>query len=434
MCKKICVLGLGYVGLPIAAVFASSGFTVIGVDVDENKVKTVNAGKCYISEPGLDRLLRDIVFKGLLTATMDGVKAVKDSDAVIITVNTPIKENGSLNYSELISALQTVREGFHKDLLVVIESTLPPGTMINFVKPFLEESCLRADKDFYLAHVPERIAPGRALDELRNMPRVIGGIGPESSKRAYELYSKINKNLYVTDATTAEFTKLIENTFRDLNVAYANLLALIAEKMGIDAYEAIRLANTHPRVNIHLPGAGVGGPCLTKDPRMLLSIANQVYGRELIRVARRINDYMPLHMVKIILKAIKRENLEDKRMKIAVLGVAYKSEVDDIRESPAKKIIKQLLAKGFAVVTYDPYTRETFGAEGTSSLEHAVKGTDMVVIVTDHEEFKSADWSRIGTLMRHRIIVDGRRVIEPRTAIKMGFRYYGIGLGRLTKI
>jgi len=429
----ITVLGLGYVGLPISVLFASSSFKVIGVDVNEKRVEAVRAGTCYISEPGLNKLLKDAVSKGLLTATVNGVEAVKDSAAVIIAVNTPIKENGSIDYSQLMSALQTVRRNLHEGLLVVIESTLIPGTMVNVVKPFLEESGLKAEKNFYLAHVPERIAPGRALEELRNAPRVIGGIGPESSKKACELYSRINKNLYVTDATTAEFTKLVENAFRDINIAYANLLALTAEKIGVDVHEAIKLANTHPRVNIHLPGAGVGGPCLTKDPHMLSSIAGDIYGRELIQIARKINDYMPLHMIELILKAIKEEGLEAKHIKIAVLGTAYKSDVNDTRASPAEKIIKELSKKGFSVTAYDPYADETFGAEKANSLKEAVRDADMVVIVTDHREFKSADWSRIAALMKHKIIVDGRRVIEPHAAIEIGFRYYGVGFGRLAK-
>jgi len=430
--NAVCVIGLGYVGLPIVVVFASKGFSVIGVDVDREKVAAVNSGRCYIREPGLDALLRDAVSKGLLRATTDAAEAVKQCDAVIIAVPTPVKD-GVADLSYIRDALKAVKRGMRRGMLVVIESTVPPGTTVGFTKPLLEESGFSVEEDFYLAHVPERIAPGRAIHELLHEPRVVGGVGPRSTEKALELYGMVNPNLYATDATTAEFVKLIENTFRDLNIAFANLLALMAEKLGVDVHEAIKLANTHPRVNIHLPGAGVGGPCLTKDPYMLSSIADDVYGRELIQIARKINDYMPLYMVELILKAIKEEGLDGESMKIAVLGTAYKSGVNDTRASPAEKIIKELSKKGFSLTAYDPYTDETFGAETANSLEDAVRDADIVVIVTDHKEFKSADWSRIGALMKHKIIVDGRRVIEPHAAIEMGFRYYGVGFGRLAR-
>ncbi|MCC6056744.1 MAG: nucleotide sugar dehydrogenase, partial [Desulfurococcaceae archaeon] len=269
--KALTVVGLGYIGLLTAVVFASRGFSVVGVDVDAGKVEAVNSGSCYIRGPGLDVLLRDVVSRGLLRATTDIVEAVRESDAVVITVPTPVRD-GVADLSYLREALLAVREGLHGGLLVVIESTIPPGTTVGFAKPLLEESGLRAEEDFYLAHVPERIAPGRAVEELLNMPRVVGGVGPRSTEKAVELYSRVNSKLLTTDATTDEFVKLAENTYRDLNIAYANLLAVMAEKLGVDVYEAIRFANTHQRVHIHIPGAGVGGPCLTKDPYMLISV------------------------------------------------------------------------------------------------------------------------------------------------------------------
>jgi UDP-N-acetyl-D-mannosaminuronic acid dehydrogenase len=269
--KLISIIGLGSVGLVSAVVFASKGYKVVAADNDVDKVRAVNNGRCYLSEPGLDVLLRDVVSKGFLRATTDVLEAVKESDAVVIAVPTPVRD-GIADLSYLRDALESVRRGLHRGLLVVIESTIPPGTTAGFAKSLLEESGLRVEEDFYLVHVPERIAPGRAVEELLNMPRVVGGVGLRSTEKAVELYSRVNPKLLTTDATTAEFVKLAENTYRDLNIAYANLLAVLAEKLGIDVYEAIRLANTHQRVHIHMPGAGVGGPCLTKDPYMLISV------------------------------------------------------------------------------------------------------------------------------------------------------------------
>ncbi|HDN01767.1 MAG TPA: nucleotide sugar dehydrogenase, partial [Candidatus Bathyarchaeota archaeon] len=367
---RVCVVGLGYVGLPTAVIFASKGFSVIGVDVDREKVMAVNSGRCYIKEHGLDVLLRDAVSKGLLRATTDVVEAVRQRDAVIIAVPTPIKD-GVADLSYLRDALEAVKKGLYRGMLVVIESTIPPGTTIGFAKPLLEESGLRVEEDFYLAHVPERIAPGKAIHELLHEPRIVGSVGTRSTEKALELYRKVNPNLYPTDATTAEFVKLIENTFRDLNISFANLLALMAEKLGIDVYEAIRLANTHPRVNIHLPGAGVGGPCLTKDPYMLASLFKEFWGTQLIELARRINEYMPKHAVEVVEKALGDSGLSIRNAEVAVLGAAYKGGVDDTRESPARYIVKELLEKGARVVVYDPYTRESFGAERADTLEDA---------------------------------------------------------------
>ncbi len=429
----ISIIGLGRVGLPTAVIFASKGYKVVGVDVDIDKVRAVNNGKCYIREPGLDVLLREAVSKGFLKATTNTLEAVNESEAVIITVPTPVRD-GVIDLSYLRGALEAVQEGLRRGLLVVVESTVPPGTTVGFVKPFLEGSGFRVEEDFYLAHVPERIAPGRAVEELLSMPRVVGGVGPRSTEKAIELYSRVNPRLLPTDATTAEFVKLAENAYRDLNIAFANLLALIAERLGIDVYEAIRLANTHKRVNIHMPGAGVGGPCLTKDPYMLASIISDFWGSELIRVARKINEYMPIHTVGIVEKALRDAELDVEGARITVLGAAYKGGVDDIRESPSKYVVRELLARGSKVIVYDPYTNESFGAERASSLEDAVNGSDALVIVTDHSEFKNLDLDIIGRFMRHRIVVDGRRVIEPHQAVKHGFRYYGVGYGRVYKL
>ena len=334
----------------------------------------------------------------------------------------------------LREALGAVRKGIHRDMLIVIESTIPPGTTVGIAKPMLEETGMKVSRDIYLAHVPERIAPGKAVEELLNAPRVVGGADPRSTEKAIQLYSKVNPHLQPTDATTAEFVKLAENTYRDLNIALANLLALMAEKLGIDVYEAIRLANTHPRVNIHMPGAGVGGPCLTKDPYMLASTAPDFWGTELIRNARRINDYMPTHTANIVERALADVGLSVREAKIAVLGAAYKGGIDDTRESPAKYVVQNLLEKGTDVVVYDPYTPETFGARPAKTLEEAAKDADALVIVTDHPEFKKLDLVTLAALMRHRIIIDGRRAVEPHAAAAHGFTYYGVGYGKAYKL
>jgi len=432
--NAICVFGLGYVGLPSAVVFASRGFSVIGVDVDDEKVEAVNRGVSYLKEPGLEELLGEAVAKGRLRATTGADEALDLCDAVLIDVPTPVRSDLS-DLSYVVDVLGKVSRRLRRGMLVVIESTVPPGTTAGVARRILEEgSGLRVGVDFFLAHAPERIAPGRAIEELMNVPRVVGGVGPRSTEVAAALYSRVNPNILRTDATTAEFVKLAENAFRDLNIAFANLLALIAEAIGVDVYEAIRLANTHPRVKILQPGAGVGGPCLTKDPYMLASLLPDFWGTELIRLARRINDYMPHHLVEITEKAAIIEGFGLKDSKILVLGAAYKGGVDDTRESPARVVVRELMDRGARVVVHDPYTRESFGAEYSGDLYAAAEGADMVVVVTDHPEFRGIDLERLGSVMRGRVLVDGRRVFDPYEAYRLGFRYYGIGFGRAWRL
>ena len=423
----LAVFGLGQIGLPIAATFASRGLKVIGVDIDQAKVKAVNSKICYIKEPGLEETLQNVVSKGLLSATTDGIKAVTESDAVIVAVATPATRN-AIDLSSLTLALEVISKGLHEGQLVSIESTVPPGTTLNLAKPILEKRGLRVEEDFYLAHVPERVASGKALNELLNIPRIVGGVGPKSTQKAIELYSKVNPKLLPTDSTTAEFVKLIENTFRDLNIAFANLIALVSEKIGIDASEAIALANTHPRVNIHRPGCGVGGPCLTKDPWMLFKVGEGAKGIGLIELSREINDYMPKHTVDLVEKALREHGVL--KAKVVVLGAAYKGGVSDTRSSPAKEIVRELLAKGYEVVVHDPHVKESFGTKYEEDLKKAIEGADVVVIATDHQEYKDLDLSSLRKLAKNSIIVDGRRIINPEVAQNLGFKYYGIGYGR----
>ena len=428
---KLCVVGLGYVGLPAAVVFASRGIPVIGIDIDHRKVEAINRGQTPIKEPGVDTLLRQAVADGKLTATTTH-DALRECQAIIIAVNTPV-EDGVVNLTQLKNALETAAKNLNKDTLVSIESTVPPGTTEKIAKPILEKSGLKTGRDYYLAHVPERIAPGRAIEELTTAPRLVGGVDPPSTQRAIELYTTINKNLYPTDATTAEFTKLIENTYRDVNIALANIFALMAEKIGIDVWEAIRLANTHPRVHIHLPGPGVGGPCLTKDPYILITAASIEHAK-LIQLAREINRQMPTHFTHLVLTALKKHSINPREATVAILGVAYKGGIDDTRETPAQPIIHLLKQHIAEVRAHDPYTQETFGATPTTTVEEALENADAAAIVTDHPQYKQLDWKKLAPLMRHKIIVDGRRVVEPHTAIEAGYTYYAIGYGKPFKI
>jgi len=424
---SLAVVGSGYVGLPTAALFADAGFQVVAIDVKPVLVKCVNRGVSPLKEPGLNKLIARNVDAGRLKATLS-YEAIAQSDAVIISVQTPLNKNRKPNLSYLMKALKKIGKYLKKNTIIVVSSTVPPGTMSERVKPTLEAlTGMRAEADFYLAYVPERIAPGNALKEFVESPRLVGGIGPKSTKIASELFKSVCKTVIETDASTAEVAKLAENTYRDINIAYANQLAIICEKLNVDVMEVIRLANTHPRVNIHFPGPGVGGPCLPKDP-YFLTCMSKLPRPNIIMTARKINDYMPNHIIKITLKALEKTGKNIKTAKIAVLGTAYKGNVDDPRLSPARPIIKTLLNLGLKTVAYDPKCEESFGAEKAESLNDAIKKADCILILTDHKEFEHLKLSEIRQYMNpNPIIIDARRIIDKEEAIKLGFEYYGLG-------
>jgi UDP-N-acetyl-D-mannosaminuronic acid dehydrogenase len=425
------VLGAGYVGLPTAAILAEAGFRVIALDIRSEVVKAVNNGASTINEPGLKELVLRNVQASRLRATSDVTEALDGADAIVIAVQTPIVKNMKPNLSFLMKALSETGRAIKKRMLVVVTSTVPPGTMLRIVKPKLESmSSLEADIDFYLAYVPERIAPGKAIREFVENPRLVGGIGPNSTEIAAELFRTVCRNVMVTDAATAEIAKLAENTFRDVNIAFANQLALICEELGVDVMEVIGLANTHPRVNIHLPGPGVGGPCLPKDPYLLI-YPSKATGRDIISMARQINDYMPKHTANLIIRALKKTGKGIKNSKVAVLGTAYKGDVDDSRLSPSGPLVHELVRLGSRVTVYDPFSSESFGAERANSAYEAARSADCLVIETDHTEFKRLDLEKVKKLMNDNpVIIDARRMIRLPEAEKLGFICHGTGFGK----
>jgi len=425
------VIGLGYVGLPTAVLFAKAGFKVIGVDINSKIVKLINTGISPINEPGLKELLKNMLNAKLLFATTDYEYAVKNADAIIICVPTPVDENNTPILRFLEYAIENISNFLTKNKLIIVGSTVPPGCIHNYVVPLIEQkSGLKAGVDFWLAYCPERIAPGKTLKEFIENDRIIGGYTYESGKMAAQIFRKVVKGrIHVTDVKTAEVAKVAENTFRDINIAFANELALICEKLGVDVMSVIKLANTHPRVNIHFPGAGVGGPCIPKDPYLLIHPAERLgFKSRIIKTARMINDMMPSHIIDLILYGL---NLVDKSIsnaKITVLGTAYKGGVDDPRLSPAKEIISKLIALNAKIVVFDPHCKETFGAKRKTDIEEAVFKSDCIVVVTDHPEFKKLNLTRLKQLMNDKpLIVDGRRIINPLEAERLGFIYLGVG-------
>ena len=428
---RLVVVGLGHVGLITASVFADAGFQTIGVDIKREIVEMASSGKSHIREPGLDELFGRAVKDRRLKTTMNTEQAMKEADVGIVCVQTPITKNKKPNQTYIQKACEAIAQGLSKGKLVVVESTVSPGMTKNLVVSTLEKgSGLKCGEDFWLAHCPERIAIGNAIQDFAKNVRIVGGYNPESAEIAVELFRTVTKGeILTTDCTSAEIAKVAENTFRDVNIAFANELAMICEQLGVDVMEVIRLANTHPRVNIHKPGGGVGGSCLTKDPYLLLRpFGEKRYKSNLIEPSRELNEYMPDHTVELLVKALRKAGKDVKTSKIVILGVAYKGEVNDTRNSPAERIVHQLMKLGVEVVVYDPYCEESFGAKKAEDIMGAVKRADGILIVTDHRMFKDLELKKIKALMnKNPAIVDGRRIVNPMEARNQGFIYVGIG-------
>jgi len=430
---RIVVMGLGRVGLPVATLFADAGFMVVGVDVKQAIVERVLSGKSYGKEPMLDKLVKKVVKAGRLKATVNAAEALRDADIVIICVQTPITERRRPNLSYLKETCNAIGSELSKGMLVVVESTVPFGTTRGLIAKKLEEkSGLMCGRDFWLAYCPERTAPGRIIEEFVQNPRLAGGFNEESAELAAELFGAVVKgDMVVMDCTVAEVAKLAENTFRDVNIAFANELALICEALNVDVMEVIKSANTHPRVKIHLPGSGVGGPGLPKDPFLLQHEAEaRGFRPRFIELSREINDSMPKHTVNLVIKALKETGKDIEDSKVAVLGVAYTRQVGDVTNSPAEKMVKELISLGADVVVYDPYTAESFGAKRASDVSEAAKRADCIVIATDHNMFKKMNLRNLKAITNEKsVIVDGRRVVDPTEADRQGFKYLGIGRG-----
>ena len=340
---KIALFGLGHIGLPTASLFAKNGFKVLGVDVNSETVNSVNFGISPIMEPGLNDLVNEVVTEKLLSATNNGIEAAKKSNIMIVVVPTPVDQNNCCDLGAVISACENISQGLNKGNLVIIESTVSPYTCERTVIPILEKSGLKASIDFGLAYTPERALPNNTLFEMTHNARVIGGIDKESSKKAEFIYKRITQGriIIVKDMVTAEMVKLMENTYRDTNIALANELAIICESLDIDAIEAIKAANFHPRVNIHTPGPGVGGHCLSIDPYFIVEMAEkQGINARLIKTARDVNEDMPHHVALMAEDALKEIGKSISNSKISLLGVAYKANVADPRATPAGPLIE----------------------------------------------------------------------------------------------
>ena len=408
--KTVSVVGLGYIGLPTAAVIASRGINVIGVDVSHHAVDTINAGNVHIVEPDLDMVVRSAVKAGNLKA----VKKPEKAEAFMVAVPTPFKEDYQADLSYIEAAAKAIAPVLEKGNLVILESTSPVGATEELANWLAEArpdltfpQTAGNEADINIAHCPERVLPGHVLRELVENDRVIGGMSEECSKKAVALYKTfVVGECLLTNARTAEMAKLTENSFRDVNIAFANELSMICDKLDINVWELIKLANRHPRVNILNPGPGVGGHCIAVDPWFIVSSAPET--AKLIRQAREVNDAKPHYVLKQITDAAD----QFKKPVIACLGIAFKADIDDLRESPALDITKMLAQNNEAeVLVVEPNINElpeALAALGVKlvSIEEALERSNTLAVLVDHKEFKAIPAEQVA----RKVVVDSRGI------------------------
>lgn len=499
----IAVVGLGYVGLPLATLFAEEGAQVIGCDINPEVIQLVKAGRAQIvehdvswllqegakaldntcpncgvrlfsfksevfcpscgrlaaiSEYGvslsdkvakahrilvkkrisLEKLIKKVTKEGRLKATTDVSSAAKEADVILICVGTPLKPDKTPDGTALIAACNSVGKGLKRGDLVILKSTVSPGTTEDSVKPILErESGLKAGADFGLAHVPERIKEGHAIFEFRTIPRIAGGIDHRSGEAAASIFSIFPAPVHIFDSPrTTEAAKLFENIYRDVNIALVNEFALICKKISTNVRAAISAANTDPKTHLLTPGPGVGGYCLPKDPYYLIHPAITAgYKPRLIPLARQVNDEMPEHMVELVQDAFTEMEIPVRDAKIAILGLSFKGNSGDLRNTPAVPIIRRLLELGGDLFAHDPFAnfdeiKRVFpDLPCTRNVEKALKGAKCAVIITDHLEYaKLETFQMIKVMASPAALVDARYMVDPEKALKAGFIYKGLGI------
>jgi len=423
---QICVIGLGQVGLPVALSFCKAKFVVMGLDVNESHINLLKKQKSPFKEPALQELLIKYSNENKFFPTQDS-NVISNSDIIIVSVPTPISEEIKPDLSFLKNACNTISKFELDNKIVIIESSIPPKTFEHLILPTLSKN---KNKNFLASYIPERLSPGQAFEEIHTTSRVVGALDEESRIVSKALYSKILKSkIFEADPIVAETCKLVENTFRDVNVAFANEIARICEIYGIDVLELRNICNSHPRVNILSPGPGVGGPCLPKDPYLLLNPQNLAEIKsDIITNARKINDSMPFHVLEMIKNSLEQNNKQITNTIITIFGVTYKSNVSDTRYSPAKEIITDLLKNGCKVVVNDPKTEETFNGKIEKDVWKSVTKSDMILVLTEHDEFKNLDLNKIKNLMnKNPILIDTRRIFKKEIAENIGFEYISIG-------
>jgi len=445
----VSVIGMGYVGIPMAVLLADvDNFYVTGIQRRSQrsgwKIDWLNQGKNPYKgdEPGLDELIRKVVKNEKFKVT-DKYDAVNDADYVLIDVQTPVDDEKVPRYASLLDVSHKIAKHMKKGVTIILESTVAPGTTDNVVQAILEEkSGLQRGKDFYLVFSFERVMPGKLIEYITDFPRVIGGGCEEANEKAKYLYGKVvKKELQVTDTLTAELTKCIENAYRDVNIAFANEMALLSEDFNRNIFEIINLINHRHDRMMHYPGSGVGGHCLTKDPWLLLYGFNKYTERsheskiKIIQNSRKINDFMPYHMVELMENVFRESHRVVDNIKVVLLGVSYKANTDDVRNTPTENIVNVLRSRyhshNIVYIAHDPYvTKRDYNlTELTNDFDKAVVNADVLIFTTNHSEYYDINLDDLKKKIKTPIIIDGRNIFDKKLVEEKGFIYRKVGEG-----
>ena len=434
---RVCVIGIGRIGLPTALSFAKSGLQTIGVDINENLVQDINSKKFPLKdEPGYENIFHDVLEKKLFSATTKIADAVNNSDLILLSLPTPMDENNIPDYSALIIVGSQLSEILNPNSLVIVESTIEPGFIENEMISLITKSGrLKIEDNFFIGVCPENANPGEILHDFTHLPRLVGGINQNITKIITMIYKYVFSVdlIEMENCKTANAVKLTTNVFRDINIAFVSELALMFEKLGIDTMKVLEAAKLKYNFQVHYPGAGVGGPCLPINSYQLLNTARRTGVKlSIVESGRKINEIMPDHVIELTSNAFEECKKSLENSEILILGLSYKPNVKDIQLSPAKHIIEKFQKLGVNVHVYDPFflSSEVFGLKVEENLENTLSKMDGAIIVTGHDDFKKIPLSSF-TKMKSRILIDCRGIIDPISVKNEKIIFRGLGRGNL---
>jgi len=432
---RVCVIGIGRIGLPTALSFAKSGLQTIGVDINENLVQNINSGKFPLKdEPGYNEIFDDVIKNKKFSATTNIEEVVPNSDLILLSLPTPMDEYNIPDYSALRNVATKLSEILSPNSLVIVESTIEPGFIEDEMVSIISKSGrLETEKNFFIGVCPENANPGEILHDFTNLPRLVGGINHNITKIIKAIYKFVFsvELVEMPDCKTANAVKLTTNVFRDINIAFVNELSLMFDKLGIDTIKVLEAAKKKYNFQVHYPGAGVGGPCLPINSYQLLNTGKRTGSKlSIIESGRKINENMPEHVIELTSDAFKECKKSIENSEILILGVSYKPDVKDIQLSPAEHIIRKLQDLGANIHIYDPYfsSSQVFGITSEDNIEDIISKVDAAIIVTGHDEFKKLQIHTF-TKMQHSILIDTRGIIDPSIAKQEKLIFRGLGRG-----
>ena len=432
---RVCVIGIGRIGLPTALSFAKSGLQTIGVDINENLVQNINSGKFPLKdEPGYNEIFDDVIKNKKFSATTNIEEVVSNSDLILLSLPTPMDENNIPDYSALRNVATKLSEILSPKSLVIVESTIEPGFIEDEMVSIISKSGrLETEKNFFIGVCPENANPGEILHDFTNLPRLVGGINHNITKIIKTIYKFVFsvELVEMSDCKTANAVKLTTNVFRDINISFVNELSLMFDKLGIDTIKVLEAAKKKYNFQVHYPGAGVGGPCLPINSYQLLNTGKRTGSKlSIIESGRKINEKMPEHVISLTLDAFNECNKTIQDSSILILGISYKPDVKDIQLTPAEQVINKLQDLGVKIHIYDPYfkSKKVFGITVAENIENVISTVDASIILTAHDEFKKIEIALFSKMLNP-ILIDSRGIIDPLLAKNEKLIFRGLGRG-----